>query len=411
MRTILVGEVRTGRRITQIPVADCSWSMTHRDAGEVSVSIPLGAADFAKLEAQIEGLYPSPDLFMPFYPTAETRVWRAGDGLRAEFLAALEPVRCWVAVCEGDAILEAAIIWRWEFDARSNVLTVGGKGLWSLLDYRFVNAATSAWAEWAVTYSGLSLGTIAKRLVELTTALTDGELPIDLPDDEVCAGDEQHTRVYQGYDLATVRERITQLMQVEGGPDIAFEPHFTADRKGIRWSMRTGTDAQPLLTQPSGEWVWDDRVPQSSVSGISVVRDASDMVSRAWAIGAGSETALMMTRRDEPTLTAIGFPMVEGKESHSDVTIATTLDRWAESMLSAQGRPRQTWTMTVRADAEPKLGAYRPGDWAKVWVSRTKNPLLGLLLEAGFYRTRILNISGDMGNWVDVTMMPVLELR
>lgn len=409
-RSIMVGEVRTGRRITQIPVSDASWSMVHRGTGEITVDVPLGAADFAALERSVMGLYPSDSLFMPFYPTPEVGVWRPGQGLRAEFLAALEPGRCFLAVLEGDTVLEAGPIWSWDYTL-GGMLKVGAKGLWSLLDHRFViGDLTSAWAAWAVTYSGLSLGTIAKRVMQLAETVVGGDLPIVYAADEAAATDADHTRTYKGYDLATVRERIEQLMGVENGPDIALEPRLTADRMGIEWVLRTGTEAEPMLFQAGGDHVWDSRVPRGGVSGLSVKRDATGLASRSYVTGAGMETALLMARASDSTLTDVGFPLMEIKESRSTVTEASTLTRWAEGNLTGAARPWQVWTCTVDATSSPKLGAYRPGDFAKVWVPKD-HPLLGWLLPEGFHRARVLNVQGGMGNQVDLTLMPVRELR
>lgn len=428
MRSILAFEVRTGRRITQIPVADASWSMVHRGPGEISIDIPLDAEDFRRLERTFvgglypgsPGLYPSPET----YPTAATPIWRPGDGLRPELLTSLEPVRCGLAVLEDDTVLEAGPITAWDYQY-GGALTVKATGLWWLLDRRHVidGDPTIAWARWARTYSDLSLGTIAKRLVQLTQSQDGGDLPVVLPPDQ--AG--SHDRTYRGFELATVRSRIEQLMDVIDGPDVAFEPRLTADRLGIEWVMRTGTTADPLLHQGGDDHVWDSRVPQSPISGLSVGRDAGRVATRSWATGSGMDEALLMTRRGPaniglPDLRAAGFPLTEVAESRSTVEHLSTLNAWADANLRAGSRPWQSWTAQVIArpvatlpdgtvvPAGPQLGQYRPGDWARVWVPRS-HPLLGLLLPEGFHRARVMEVSGGMGEQVRVTWAPTMEAR
>lgn len=410
-RYIIAGEVRTGRRITRIPVAAATWSVSHRGPGDIQVRIPLRAADFAPLERRLvggvypgEGVLPGPDT----YPVETTPVWRPGDGLRAEFLAALEPVRCFLAVVEDDEVIEAGPIWSWDYDHASGVLTVTAKGLWTLLDHRVVMGdVATGWAQWAATYSDLSLGTIAKRLVELTTAHTGGSLPIVLPTD--VAG--IHTRTYHGYDLATVRQRLDDLMGVDGGPDIAFAPRLTADRVGVEWVMRVG---DPLLHQAGEDWTWDVSAPQGPVVGLSVERDATTQAQRVYVSGSGMEDSLLLTRREPadvgaPDLRTVGFPLLEGTDSRSTVERMSTLRSWADAHVRASQRPRTEWSLQVRTDQHPRVATVRPGDFARVRVQG--HPLLGLLLPSGYHRARVMTVSGDLSTTATVALAPQQEAR
>ena len=117
-----------------------------------------------------------------------------------------------------------------------------------------------------------------------------------------------------------------------------------------------------------------------------------------------------MARSDDTTLTDGGFPLLEVSESRSSVEVQSTLDSWAAGNLSAAAAPWMTWSATVRADMSPLLGAYRTGDFAKVWVPAS-HPYLSLLLPQGFHRARIMGFSGDMGPNVNLTLAPVMESR
>jgi len=419
----MVGDVRTGRRITQIPVSDATWAQVHRGAGEVKVDIPLGAEDFAAMERELVGLWPGPDLFLPFYPTPVTGVWRAGDGLRPEFLAALDPARCFLAALEDDAVLEGGPIWTWGYDYATNVLTVGALGLRSIFDHRLVMGLLADWpdanpAAWTATYSGLSLGTQAKRLISLAMSHTGGNLPIVLPDDETTADDADHTRTYYGYNMGRLGDYLDALMGVTNGPDIALQPRLTADRMGIEWVLRTGTEADPLLHQHSGDWTWDSSVPRGGVGGISVTRDATKLAERAWVSGSGTELSLLLRSATDEGLLDRGFPLMETTDARGTVEVAATADSWAAANLRGASRPTQAWTFEVAArpqtdsggPAGPQLGDYRPGDIARVWVPGT-HPLLRLLVPEGFHRARIIRIDGDMGPMVKLTVQPAMEAR
>ena len=416
-RSIMVGEVRTGRRIAQIPVSGASWSAAHRGTGSIDVDIPLAAAEFKALELSwFGGLYPGDSVFPgpTTYPEEATPVWRPGQGLRPEFLSAIQPARTFMAALEGDSVLAAGPIWAHDYDYATGSLKVKAAGsIASVFDHRLVMgviADPTLAAQWTVTYPALSLGTIAKRLIQLLMSHTGGNLPIVLPADEAGPADEDHTRTYKGFELATVQSRLDQLMGVINGPDIRFDPRLTADRMGIEWEMRVGTEAEPMVFQAGGDHVWDFRVPRGGVSGLSVHRDAGGLASRSWATGSGTDEALLMARTDDPTLVDGGFPLLEVSEARSTVEIQSTLNSHALAGLAPASAPWMTFSASVRADQSPLLGTYRVGDFAKVWVPKT-HPYLSLLLPAGFHRARIVSISGDLGPNVNLTLAPVMESR
>jgi hypothetical protein len=407
--------VRTGRRITQIPVLNGPWSTGHKTTGEVSIDIPLRAAEFRMLEQRwLGGKYPNSALFPgpATFPEQATPLWRLGQGIRPELLAAVEPARCFLAVLEGDTVLEAGPIWWHDYNDDRGVLTVRAGSMRSIFDHRAVIGLLASWpggkpARWQVTYGGLSLGTIAKRLVAQAQAFTGGALPIDFQDDE--AG--EHERTYKGNEIATVLSRLDQLSGVQDGPDISFDPYLTPDRQGVRWNMRTGTNADPLLHQAGDDHVWDAIVPRGGLSGISVRRDATKVASRAWETGAGIDEALLMAYATDPTLTDRGWPLLESIDQRSTVEEQRTLDAWARGDLAAAARPWQTWSFRARADQSPRLGTYRPGDFSRVWVPKN-HPYLGLTLGGGqHYRARIMTVRGNVDEFVDVTCMPTMEAR
>lgn len=366
---IIAGELRTGRILADLPAPEATWSTVLNDAGDLDATIGL----------------------------------RAGG--RGFDLGHLDPARCYLAaVTEGGDVMEAGPIWKHDFDDATGKLKVGAAGLWSLFDHRKVvrvllpgEKAQTTVLSWA----GTSLGTIAKRLVAEAMEHVGGSLPLVLPAD--VAGSAE--RVYPGYELGWTGERLRQLAEVEGGPDIAFQPRLTTDQLGVEWVMRHGTPARPLLSQTGADWQWDRGVAAGPLQNLSVSRDATKLALRTWAIGSGMEQDLILGTAQDLALAEAGYPLLEADTSQTEVLQQPTIDAHASALLSTSRRPWQTWTLTTRDDV-PVLGQYRPGDWATVHV-----PASHEYLAEGVYRTRILSVAGALDRKVSVALAPTMEAR
>src|SRR5690606_16860233 len=241
----------------------------------VEATAPLEIDEYRKAVLSTTGLFPALDLFpsAELFPRRPTITSTPSSEYRSDGLAGLDPARCFLAVVEGDRVLEAGPIWSHSSNADTRRLTIRAAGLGSLWDHRVVMKVLATGenpAETSLSWSGLSLATIAKRLVQTAMAHAGGALPLDLPAD-VAGTDE---RTYPGYELASLGQRLEELMGVIDGPDIAFRPYLAEDRLGIRWRMVTG---DPLLTQPGADWTWDTSTVHGATTGLSIDRDATGL--------------------------------------------------------------------------------------------------------------------------------------
>lgn len=381
-RTVLCGQLTTGRRLTQLPVLDAPWAVKLNEAGTISATLKL---DDPRVRA------------------------------RPELLLALEPARSFLAVMDGDTIHEAGPIWSHAYDDTSKTLTVRAAGMGSMFDHRVVMKVLAAGQNPALselTFTG-ALADIARDLVRQALTHVSGALPIVIGADEGGAA----TRTYPGHEVATVRTRLEQLTAVLGGPDIAFRPRLTADRQGVEWVMLTGTTDDPLLHQPgsdsasgAADWIWDARAPRSGIRSLDVVRDAGGLTTRVWATGQGTGKSMLMAMVDDDELTSRGWPLLEATTTHQSVEVPETLDMHATTDLLSNLRPWTTWGLSVRADRSPFLGSYRAGDWATVWVP-PEHLYLSSFLSSGFYRGRIVGFSGSMKPAVKLDFVPTMEIR
>lgn len=375
--SIYAGDLLTGQVSIKVPATDCTWSADHRAEGAIGAQVPLVG----------EVLDDYPDIVRQLAP------WRC-------FLA---------AVTDDGVVMQAGPILPHDYDDTTGVLKLSALGLRGYFARRFlmpVLASGAVPARQVMTWSGLSLGTIAKRIVALTMQHDGGGLPIDLPPDQAGSA----TRTYYGYELGRVSTRLREIEDVEDGPDLAFEPYLTEDDEldVIRWRMRTGTTAQPELTQDGPDHVWDRTAKNTPIVSLKVSVDSEEMGDRAWATGQGSEKQLLMALYQDRSLRGQGYPLLEVDESRSTVSLQSTLNSHVRALLRRSSRPWQLWTMVVRRDAGPKVGTYKVGDWVRVFVG-DNHPYIPS--RTGYYRTRIMSISGGFGDEITLALALTFEDR
>jgi len=374
---VVCGETVTGRILATVPTTEdgISWETILNDAGTVDATVPLR---------------------------------RIPERERRNLLSYLEPNRCYLAaITDSGKVLEAGPIWKHKLDDTSGDLTVGASGLWSIFDHRKAidpswDTGTARVQDTQLRWSGMNLGSIAQYLTFSSLQRVGGVLPVlfqDIPDTGLAE------RTYPGYELGWVGERLRQLAEVSNGPDIAFEPRLTADELGIEWVMRVGTDVDPLLHQRGADWRWDRCATRGTLKLLTVDVDATGVAQRAWSIGSGMETELLLGVAQDLTPLDAGYPLLETDTSSTNTSLQTTLNAQATSALAVAKRPWSTWSIEVRDDVPP-LGDYRPGDWSSISV-----PDEHVYLRAGEYRTRILSIAGTGKSTVSVKLAPTMELR
>jgi hypothetical protein len=386
----ILANLRTGRRILDVPVLKGPWDDRLGAAESVSVTVDMNDTDVRALD-----------------------LWNSATPAQAALFAV-----------EGDRITGGPI-WTRGYDRDSLTLSLGALGWASLFDHRLILpllARTIGVNQWTVsdpadatktipnpllttTINGVSLGTIAKRLIQQAMTWTGGNLPIVFQADE--AGDA--TRTYLGADFKPVWEAVKQISEVENGPEVRFQNRFTADRLGVEVLFQTGTTAQPMLTS-TAVLAWDVTAPESPVSKLQIDENASDMGSLAWQTGGRQADNVLVARAYDSTLIDAGYPLMEKVDSsHTSVSIQATLDAYAAADVAASRTPTQVWSFTAQArpvdqfgkPAGPFVGQYAVGDFCD--LKMTGDPLI----PNGVYRHRIVGLSGDeQGESIQIQLAP-----
>lgn len=368
-REVIIGHIMTGEVYAVLPAHKASWSMVHRKAGKINVEV-LVTSDL---------LERYPDL------TVQLKEWRSFIGVR---------------IPETQQILNAGPVTGWSFDSSTSVLSATGAGLPAYFEHRYLlQNGRIPDPKVSLDWEGWTLGSIATLVVEKTLQHPGSALPVVLPE-KVRGSNDRH---YWGYEMGQVWERLTQLMEVQNGPDLMFQPRMK-DATRVEWQMRVG---DPLLSQEGEDWRLPIGTPRSSVLGYSVDSDGTDMAYRAFAVGSGTnEEALIAQASDYSMVDNFQFPLLERKETYSSVTQIETLNNWATANVGSNKAPWKTWKFKLDPTATPRLGDYRPGDWVRAQIDQ-RFPFLPM----GEFRGRIMTVSGDLSGTVEIELTPTVDGR
>lgn len=230
--------------------------------------------------------------------------------------------------------------------------------------------------------TGLSLGSIGKRLVAARLAFPGAPTVFDLPADE--AG--THVREYLFASMKSIGSALGDLTGVENGPDFAFEARRGAGL-GLRYLMRHGSEENPRIGTDAGSWHLGEGSP---ITGLKLKDAIAAGASAGWMTAGKQAGAALVSRVLNPAPLAAGYPPLDLVDtSHSDVSVQATLDAYNTENMRDAGTTTRDLSFTVRADATPALGQYRPGDTVTIDVP-DGHPWLTTSIPI-----RITSISGD----------------
>lgn len=274
----------------------------------------------------------------------------------------------------------------------------------NILADRLALRELSDWSKIAsstLSYSGLSLGTIAKRLVQDCQNKPGGALPISYPiPDQVGPNDDTHTRNYEGYHLTNigVDKLLQDLSNVHLGPDIMFRPRLL-DASRFTLDMYTGTEGQPRLPQTNGMIKeWDTTAVNSDVVDLSIVSTGSYMTNRVYYAGSGTDAGTKITMVQDLTTVYDGYPLLETAYSDGSSDNTTVLGDLANSKLKMNKGLLREISFKVRADGFNRLGTYWPGDLVRMYTKGWET------LDDGIHDCRLLTMSGDSSQNVLLAM-------
>jgi len=280
-------------------------------------------------------------------------------------------------------------------------VTIGCGGIRSVLAKRLVSYEPEGedfeikFPTLRIKLEGLSLGTIAKRVVDYSQRKMGGQLPITYALADMVGN---HERTYNAFNVSNISgdDVLTKLSNVLGGPDIMFRPRLVRDNL-LTFDMWTGTDGQPRIAQKYSP-VWDTTPAKGMVTNMNVIVTGTYQTDRVYAIGAGQDEGTVIRIATDPAHTNKGYPLLETTINEGSSENPTVVRDHARAELSANNGPLLEVQMTVRGDTDTPFGTFWPGDLVEVvtkgWLS----------LPDGSTRMRLLSLTGDHTNSVKVSL-------
>lgn len=393
-----VCDLRTGRIVDDLDPISGSWSQALNQADTLSAVLNMNDP-----------------------ATASQEIWNI-----------TAPTRMCLCVAEGDTILAGGPIWvRRRGGGR---VTINAKGMWSYFDHRFilpVLAATTRVDQFviqdpadvsktmanpalATRLSGMSLGTVAKRLVQQARAWTGGNVPVVFQADE-SEENADNERNWVATDFKSVGSALSDLTGVENGPEIIFQPRFTADRLSVEWVLMTGTKAQPQITSETVHQ-WDYGTEGALIQDVEIVEDGSKIAALGWAT-ATPEGGVLVSRSYNPTSIGFGSALFELVDSsHSTVSRQVTLDGYSAAAVSFGQSAAEVWSMSIDGQPEgspPLLPMFAVGDSFDLTIPPF-DPVAGegdSSIPGKVYRHRITGRGGSLASrFVDLDCAPTKGL-
>ena len=295
---------------------------------------------------------------------------------------AMDAISRWLVVEYDGVVVYAGLIWERVYDRDTKTLTITHEDIWSLLALRLIAADRSnTIAKWKLTYSGLEYDTIAKRIVQLGTSGVGREIPIRYESD-YSGG---RSRTYYGYNLDSVLDALTEIMDLANGPDIDFRPEWSTDLT-LQWTLRTGDLSLNTIEV-------DFSATDSAVKGLKQTQSGRERATQVFGVGEGSGIDLLARSAGDA-----GSFALERTEQSKNTKNAAQIQEFATAELQARSTMLYQYAFDLNIGS-PRIGnlwEIRPGTIVHWHI--TQDPIIK---PDGWRDSKILRYSGSTSTqWI-----------
>lgn len=323
--TYLAADLATGNVIAELPLSSVTFSRVLNDAGTFSAQLQLGDPRVTTLDA----------------------------------VRATEPARSTILVRRDGVILGEYIIWTTTYDSENQTLQIAGADLLSYFDHRKILPVLppvmdiQSVARQAVAFSAADQLAVARSLLTTAQGHTGGSIGVTV--DASVVSTTLRDITYNGYELRNVSDGLRDLAALEGGPDFYFDAVYVAGvptRRLILGNPHLG------VTDP-GDNVFEYG---GNLTKFTEPRDGSQMVTRFFAVGDGTDADTPISLAEDTGLYGDGWRLLEDSASYSGMITPADLQGHATADQAARRSPVVLPTLTVAGDGHPAIGEYMPGD-------------------------------------------------
>lgn len=336
-----------GRHVRRLAYSALSWSDSINQAGTMSATVACDGTDLSGalrpygtvLAATCAGrvLHAGYVTKVTPDPESQTVAVSAGGGL---------------TILEKRLVLNRALITEWR-DGTVLIDEENPPGAWVL--------------ELRGTYRDIVRGLLAETMAW-------GALPISLPPVD---GGSAHERTYNCWDLATVYDRVSDIGDLEDGPEIRLDPSVSGG--ALTFALRVEDEIV------DHRWRWSLTAPGQGIGAGRADLDGALMCTQSFGTAGKNDDTLLVAHATGGSLESMGWPVLQvANTSHTTISVLATLQSYVRADVAAGDSPQETASVTVPLDLD-----VRVGDWADVRV-----PSDGWHA-AGSYPYKVTDVSAD----------------
>jgi hypothetical protein len=310
---VLVTDLLSGRVLGEMPAVAAQWSHVRNSPGKLDVTVSISQP---------------PEVMSALGSVIPGGVARIGG-----------------AIVRDGVIVAGGIWWTWDADLAAGTLSLYGEGWHSYVRRRTLRKDLS--------YTDKDqTSVIARALVDYTQ--TAGQTPV-IDTSGVLASGQLRDRTWK----ASERNNVGQLLEDLAGDEGGFAFRYDTVRVGdaIQARFVTGPDAgrRTLLVFEQGK----------NITKLGVQGDGTAVVTHVDGVGAGEGDAGLRTTAANAGLIGV-YPLLDDVESHTDVSVLSTLASYARRRLARGKAPVVLPKLTVDPAADPVLGSYVVNDVIRV---------------------------------------------
>jgi hypothetical protein len=252
-----------------------------------------------------------------------------------------------------DQIVWGGIIWSRQFQSNGKSLTLTGQTFESYASRRFPRS----WLGTAVQLYNQGQCSIIDNLWAGMQSVPGGNIGV-MPYGIYDPTDPIIGLTVNGWDLSNSFDSVIQsILTLDTGPDYTIA--WQEDGRGLPAKQLI---VQPRIGNPISSTDLMVDYP-GAIADYQYNENSSSGNNRWWATGDGSDVTQTVGVATDADSLLSGWPLLEGVNNYSGVTIQDTIDQHAASDLAAFTVPLVTHVADLAGEAMPEFGTYGMGDY------------------------------------------------